>query len=59
MREPIMYSKDPSDYIRAALAIETLAYLNKGYLDKSVRDNDTMSLEIQSLLVKALTQEEE
>ena len=59
MKEPGMYSKDPTDYIRAALAIETLAYLNKGYLGKGVRDNDTMSLEIQSLLIKALTQEEE
>lgn len=59
MKDPIMYSKDPTDYIRAALAIETLAYLNKGYLDKAVRDDNTMSLEIQSLLIKALTQEEE
>lgn len=47
-------SDDPTDYIRVALAIETLAYYNKNYLDACIKDNCTISREIQSLLIEAL-----
>ena len=47
-------SDDPTDYIRVALAIETLAYYNKNYLDTSIKDNCTISREIQSLMIEAL-----
>ena len=47
-------SDDPIDYIRVALAIETLAYYNKNYLDASIKDNCTISMEVRSLLIEAL-----
>ena len=51
-------SEDPVDYIRVALAIETLAYYNKNYLDACIKDNCTISREIQSLLIEALKKSE-
>lgn len=47
-------SDDHIDYIRVALAIETLVYYNKNYLDESIKDNCTISKEIRSLLIEAL-----
>jgi hypothetical protein len=49
-----MYSDNPMDYVRVALAIETLSYHNKNYLDKSIKDNSKISEEIQALLSKAV-----
>lgn len=54
MKSPEMYSDNPMDYVRVALAIETLAYHNKNYLDKSIKDNLKISEEIQALLNKAV-----
>lgn len=51
-------SEDPTDYIRVALAIETLAYYNKNYLDASIKDNCAISREIQSLMIEALKKSE-
>lgn len=48
------YCEDPTDYIRVALAIETLAYHNKNYLWTG--DDGKRSEVIQSLLVEALRQ---
>lgn len=48
------YSSNPMDYVRVALAIETLAYHDKRYLNSGFWDNATISDEIQSLLVEAL-----
>lgn len=49
-----MVSDNPMDYIRVALALETLAYHNKNYLSKRFTDNCELSREIQSLLIEAL-----
>lgn len=49
-----IYSSDPMDYVRVALAIETLSYYNKNYLDESIKDNSKASEEIQALLMAAL-----
>lgn len=54
MKNPEMYSDNPVDYVRVALAIETLAYHDKNYLDKSIKDNSKISEEIQALLSKAI-----
>ena len=54
MKSPEMYSDNPMDYVRVALAIETLSYHNKNYLDKSIKDNSKISEEIQALLSKAV-----
>ena len=54
MKNPEMYSENPMDYVRVALAIETLAYHDKNYLDKSIKDNSKISEEIQALLSKAI-----
>lgn len=48
------YSSDPMDYIRVALAIETLAYHDKRYLNSYFRDNSTISEEVRSLLIEGL-----
>ena len=42
------------DYVRVALAIETLAYHNKNYLSRDLADNAKISEEIQALLQKAI-----
>lgn len=47
-------SNDPMDYVRVALALETLAYHNKNYLDRRLYDNCTFSEEIQTLLTDAI-----
>ncbi len=49
-----IYSSNPMDYIRVALAIETLAYHNIDFLDRSMKDNSKRSEEIQSLLIDAI-----
>lgn len=54
MKKTEIYSDNPMDYVRVALAIETLAYHNKNYLDKNLRDNSKISEEVQALLVAAL-----
>ena len=54
MKKPEIYSDNPMDYVRVALAIETLAYHNKNYLDRSINDNYKISEEVQSLLIAAL-----
>lgn len=54
MRKPEFYSDNPMDYVRVALAIETLAYHNKNYLDRNINDNCKISEEIQALLTAAL-----
>lgn len=48
------YGKEPLDYVRAALAIETLAYHNKGYLSNELKDNARISEEVQALLTEAI-----
>ena len=50
-----MTSKDPMDYVRVALAIETLAYHNKSYL--AWVDNCRINEEVQALLTEALRRE--
>lgn len=52
------YSSDPMDYIRVALAIETLAYHDKRYLNSAIRDNATISDEVTTLLKEALKAKE-
>ena len=48
------YSTDPLDYVRAALAIETLAYLDKNYLSSDLKDNAKISKEVQALLTAGI-----
>ena len=54
MKSPEMYSDNQMDYVRVALAIETLAYHNKSYLSKDFHDNAKISEEIQALLTEAI-----
>ena len=49
-----LYDENPMEYVRVALAIETLAYYNKNYLWSG--DNKKISEEVQALLVEALKQ---
>lgn len=51
---PWAVCEDQMDYVRIALALETLAYHNKNYLDKCMCDNKRFSEEIQALLLAAL-----
>ena len=47
--------KTPEEYIRVALAIETLAYHDKNYLNSCLAKSDArISEEVQSLLIEAL-----
>ena len=48
------HSSNCMNYVRVALAIETLAYHNKNYLAKNIQDNARISEEIQALLIKAI-----
>jgi hypothetical protein len=48
------YSSNPMDYVRVALAIETLAYHDKNYLSKNLQDNSMISEAVQALLNEAL-----
>lgn len=50
-------SNDPIDYVKVALAIEILAYHNKGYLNR--QDNKSISEQIQALLIDAIKKSEE
>lgn len=48
-------SEDPKDYVRVALAIETLAYHNKGFLNNTLAtSNARLSEEVQWLLNEAI-----
>lgn len=53
-KTPDVYCKEKTDYVRIALAIETLAYHNKNYL--WIGDNCKISEEVQALLSEALKQ---
>ena len=55
MKKPEMYDANPMEYVRVALAIETIAYHNKNYLSKNLQDNSKISEEIQALLFKAIS----
>lgn len=46
--------EDKMDYVKIALAIETLAYHNKDYLSPELHDNSVLSEEIQCLLRQAI-----
>ncbi len=54
MKKAEFYSSNPMDYVRVALAIETLAYHNKSYLSNNLHDNAKISEEIQVLLTEAI-----
>lgn len=54
MKKPEMYDDNPMEYVRVALAIETLAYHHKDYLSKNLQDNSKISEEVQALLIKAI-----
>lgn len=47
-------SDDPMDYVKVALALETLAYHNKNYLDKVMCCDAKRSIETQELLKAAI-----
>jgi hypothetical protein len=53
------YSPNPLDYVRVALAIETLAYHDKNYLSRNLSDNVQISEEIQALLTEFIKAYEE
>ena len=53
-KEPDCFCENPMDYVRIALALETLAYHDKSYLATHLCDNKNMSEEMQALLVQAL-----
>ena len=55
MRMPECIRKTAEEYIRVALAIETLAYHNKNYLDSCLsKNNAKISEEVQACLNAAL-----
>lgn len=49
-------SNNPMDFVECALAIETLAYHNKGFL--YYQDNKRISEQIQALLKEAIKRSE-
>lgn len=49
-----IYSTEAEDYVRVALAVETLAYHNKDFLSYELRDNAKISEEVQGLLTEAI-----
>ena len=55
MKKQEMYDDNPMEYVRVALAIETIAYHNKNYLSSKLQDNSKISEEIQALLFKAIS----
>lgn len=60
MKSPECVCKTSEEYIRVALALETLAYHDKNYLDSTfAKSNAAISEEIQACLQKALTMMEE
>ena len=55
MKTPECVCKTPEEYVRVALAIETLAYHDKNYLDSCLaKSNAKISEEVQSLLIEGL-----
>ena len=55
MKEYIgIVSNDPMDYVKVALALETLAYHNKNYLDRVMCCEAKRSVEMQWLLTEAI-----
>lgn len=52
IKKPELYCEEKMEYVRVALAIETLAYHNKNYLWTG--DDCKISEEVQSLLREAL-----
>ena len=55
MKRPECVCKTPEEYIRVALAIETLVYHDKNYLDSCLsKSNARISEEVQALLTEAL-----
>ena len=55
MKRPECACKTPEEYIRVALAIETLAYHDKNYLDSCLAKSDArISEEVQACLSAAL-----
>ena len=59
MKYPECVCKTSAEYIRVALAIETLAYHDKNYLDSCLAKSDAkISEEVQALLSAALRLEE-
>ena len=55
MKTPDFVCKTPEEYIRVALAIETLAYHDKNYLDSCLAKSDArISEEVQACLSAAL-----
>ena len=60
MKEYIgIVSNDPMDYVKVALALETLAYHNKNYLDRVMCCDAKRSVEMQYLLKTAIEKAEE
>ena len=54
MKSPECVCKTSEEYIRVALALETLAYHDKNYLDSTfAKSNAAISEEIQACLQKA------
>lgn len=51
---PCTTCKTAKEYIEVALALETLAYHNKNYLDSYFCDNCNLSEEMQLLLLEAI-----
>lgn len=51
---PLATCKTVKEYIEVALALETLAYHNKNYLDSYFCDNCNLSEEMQLLLLEAI-----
>lgn len=51
---PWAVCKDPKEYIEIVLALETLAYHNKNYLDSVMIDNKKRNEEVRLLLLEAL-----
>lgn len=49
-----IYSTEAEDYVRVALAIETLAYHNKDLLSDRLQDDSKISEQIQGLLTEAI-----
>lgn len=54
MKFPECVCNSAEEYVQVALAIETLAYHNKNYLNSGIQDNARINLEVQSLLHEAL-----
>ena len=52
--EPLAVCNDPKDYVRIALAMETLAYHDKNYLNQAFQNKNHFSEEMQLLLIAAL-----